>query len=45
VQDPATATRTEMPNAAIAAVPDARVADPEGIAAAIIELCGVRVVA
>jgi two-component system chemotaxis response regulator CheB len=45
VQDPATATRTEMPTAAIAAVPDARVADPEGIAAALVELCGVRAVA
>jgi two-component system, chemotaxis family, protein-glutamate methylesterase/glutaminase len=42
VQDPATATRTEMPAGAIAAVPDARVEGPEGIAEAIIELCGVR---
>ena len=45
VQDPATATRTEMPEAALAAVPDARIAAPEGIADAIVELCGVRVVA
>ncbi|HEV2592798.1 MAG TPA: chemotaxis protein CheB [Gaiellaceae bacterium] len=45
VQDPATATRTEMPNAALAAVPDARVEDPEGIAAALVELCGVRAMA
>lgn len=45
VQDPATAVRTEMPNAAIAAVPSARVAAPEGIADAIVELCGVRAVA
>lgn len=45
VQDPATATRTEMPNAAIAAVPDARVEDPEGIASALLELCGVRAAA
>jgi two-component system chemotaxis response regulator CheB len=42
VQDPATATRTEMPAGAISAVPDARVESPEGIADAIIELCGVR---
>ena len=45
VQDPATATRAEMPKAAIAAVPDARVAGPEGIAAALVELCGVRMAA
>lgn len=45
VQDPATAARTEMPNAAIAAVPSARVAAPEDIADAIVELCGVRAVA
>lgn len=45
VQDPATATRKEMPEAALAAVPDARVAGPEGIAEAIIELCGMRAVA
>jgi two-component system chemotaxis response regulator CheB len=45
VQDPATAARTEMPNAAIAAVPSARVAAPEAIAEAIVEFCGVRAVA
>lgn len=45
VQDPATATRSEMPLAALAAVPDARVAGPEGIAAAIVELCGTGVAA
>ena len=45
VQDPATAVRAEMPNGAIAAVPDARVADPDGIADAIVEVCGVRAVA
>lgn len=45
VQDPATATRTEMPNAALAAVPGARVAAPEGIADAIVEICGMRAVA
>lgn len=45
VQDPATATRTEMPAAALAAVPEARVEGPEGIAEAIVELCGVRAAA
>jgi two-component system chemotaxis response regulator CheB len=45
VQDPATATRTEMPAGAIAAVPDARIESPEGIAHALIELCGVRATA
>jgi len=42
VQDPATAARAEMPDAALAAVPGARVGDPEGIAGAIVEVCGVR---
>lgn len=45
VQDPATATRSEMPRAALAAVPNARVAGPEGIASAIVELCGTKVAA
>jgi len=45
VQDPATAVRTEMPNAALAAVPDAHVAGPEAIAEAIVALCGVKAVA
>jgi two-component system chemotaxis response regulator CheB len=45
VQDPATATRTEMPLAALAAVPDARVEAPEEIAAAILELCDTEVAA
>ena len=45
VQDPATATRTEMPEAALAAVPDALVAAPEGIADAIVEACGVKATA
>jgi two-component system, chemotaxis family, protein-glutamate methylesterase/glutaminase len=42
VQDPETALRKEMPSAALAAVPEARVAGPEQIAEAIVELCGVR---
>ena len=45
VQDPATATRREMPRAALRAVPDARVEGPEGIANAIVELCGIGSVA
>ena len=45
VQDPATATRGEMPKAALAAVPTARVEGPEGIADALVELCGLRAVA
>jgi two-component system chemotaxis response regulator CheB len=45
VQDPATAVRREMPDAAIAAVPGARIADPDGVADAIVEVCGVRAVA
>ena len=39
VQDPATAARDEMPLAAIAAVPGARVAAPEEIAPLLVELC------
>jgi two-component system chemotaxis response regulator CheB len=45
VQDPATAARTEMPDAALLAAPHARVEAPEGIADAIVELCGARTVA
>jgi len=45
VQAPATATRDEMPLAALAAVPGARVEAPEGIAAAIVELCDAEVAA
>jgi two-component system chemotaxis response regulator CheB len=45
VQDPATAVRTEMPDAALLAAPHARVETPEGIADAIVELCGARTVA
>ena len=45
VQDPATATRAEMPTAALRAVPGALVAAPEGVADAIVEVCGVRAVA
>lgn len=45
VQDPQTAIRREMPRAALAAVPDARVEGPDGIADAIVELCGLRAVA
>lgn len=40
VQDPASATRDEMPRAALAAVPDARVAAVEEIASIVVELCG-----
>jgi two-component system, chemotaxis family, protein-glutamate methylesterase/glutaminase len=40
VQDPADATRDEMPLAALAAVPDARVAPAHDIAALAVELCG-----
>jgi two-component system chemotaxis response regulator CheB len=39
VQDPATAARSEMPRAALAAVPDARVAAPDEIAPLLVELC------
>jgi two-component system chemotaxis response regulator CheB len=45
VQDPATATRREMPEAALHAVPDARVESPDGIAAALVDVCGVRTAA
>jgi two-component system chemotaxis response regulator CheB len=45
VQDPATATRKEMPLAALAAVPDARIAPPAGIPSLLVELCGVRMAA
>jgi two-component system chemotaxis response regulator CheB len=40
VQDPATAERREMPDAALAAVPGARVAPVEEIAGLLVELCG-----
>lgn len=40
VQDPATAERDEMPLAALAAVPGARVAPLEQIPALLVELCG-----
>jgi two-component system chemotaxis response regulator CheB len=40
VQDPAEATRDEMPLAALAAVPDARVARAAEIAHLLVELCG-----
>jgi two-component system chemotaxis response regulator CheB len=40
VEDPATATRDEMPRAAIAAVPDARVAPVDELAAILVQLCG-----
>ena len=45
VQDPASAVRPEMPRAALAAVPDARVALVDEIAALVVELCGERVAA
>jgi two-component system, chemotaxis family, protein-glutamate methylesterase/glutaminase len=45
VQEPSSAARDEMPRAALAAVPDARVAPVEEIAALVIELCGERVAA
>jgi len=45
VQDPASAVRPEMPRAALAAVPDARVAPVDEIAALVVELCGERVAA
>jgi two-component system, chemotaxis family, protein-glutamate methylesterase/glutaminase len=45
VQDPSTATRAEMPRAALAAVPRALVAEPEAIASAIADLCGARAAA
>jgi two-component system chemotaxis response regulator CheB len=40
VQDPQTATRPEMPRAAVAAVPGARVAAVEEIGPLLVELCG-----
>jgi two-component system chemotaxis response regulator CheB len=40
VQDPSEATRDEMPLAALAAVPDARVARTAEIARLLVELCG-----
>jgi len=40
VQDPSEATRDEMPLAALAAVPDARVARVAEIAPLLVELCG-----
>ena len=42
VQDPSTAARGEMPRAALAAVPDARVAELEEIAPILVELCGTQ---
>jgi two-component system chemotaxis response regulator CheB len=45
VQDPASAVRAEMPAAALLAVPGALVADPEGVADAIVEVCGVKAAA
>jgi two-component system chemotaxis response regulator CheB len=40
VQDPATAVRPEMPRAALAAVPDARVAALAEVPSLLVELCG-----
>jgi two-component system chemotaxis response regulator CheB len=45
VQDPDTATRDEMPRAAAAAVPSARICAVDEIAPALVELCGVAEVA
>ena len=45
VEDPATATRDRMPRAAIAAVPDARVAPVGELAAILVELCSRTVAA
>jgi two-component system chemotaxis response regulator CheB len=45
VQDPATATRTEMPLAALRAVPGAHVMAPEEIPRAVVRLCGAKAVA
>ena len=42
VQEPASATRAEMPAAALASVPDATVAAPDEIAERVTELCGVK---
>jgi two-component system chemotaxis response regulator CheB len=41
VQDPARAERGEMPRAAVAAVPNARIAGLDAIASLLVELCGV----
>jgi two-component system chemotaxis response regulator CheB len=45
VEDPATANREEMPLAAVTAVPTARVAPVQQLAAIIVELCGQSVAA
>lgn len=45
VQEPASAGRREMPEAALAAVPDAQVATLEGLARALAELCGTKTAA
>ena len=45
VEDPATATREEMPRAALAAVPNARVAPVGELAAILVELCGAKMAA
>jgi two-component system chemotaxis response regulator CheB len=45
VEDPAGAERDEMPLAALAAVPNARVAGVEAIASLLVDLCGVARVA
>jgi two-component system chemotaxis response regulator CheB len=45
IEDPETAKRDEMPRAAVAAVPRARVAPVEELAAIIVELCGQQVTA
>jgi two-component system chemotaxis response regulator CheB len=42
VQDPSSAERPEMPRAALAAVPDARIARLDEIAAVLVDLCGRR---
>jgi len=41
VQDPAEAVRAEMPRAALAAAPKARIAKTAEIAPLLVELCGV----
>ena len=45
VQDPETAVRAEMPRAALAAVPEARVAYIASIAPLLVTLCGERIAA
>ena len=45
VQDPETAARAEMPQAALAAVPDAQVAALASIAPLLVSLCGERIAA